>query len=73
MAPIVQLPEIPEAERTPLVSTLLALIERLAEEVQEQDEEIRQLEDEIAILKGEKKRPKFKPSKLDQKAGKDPN
>ena len=61
------LPDIPEHDQTPLVKTLLAFIEQLAEQVQQQAEEITLLKDEINILKGEKKRPIFKPSKLDKK------
>lgn len=61
------LPDIPEQDQTPLVKTLLAFIEQLAEQVQQQAEEIALLKDEINILKGEKKRPTFKPSKLDKK------
>ncbi len=45
------------------------MIEALVQEVQRQEEQIGQLKDEIAVLKGEKKRPRFKPSKLDEKAG----
>jgi hypothetical protein len=60
-----QIPEIPEAAQTPVVKTLLALLEQFAERIQEQDEEIVRLKDEINILKGEKKRPIFKGSKLD--------
>ncbi len=71
MAKEIKLPDIPEEERTPLVEGLLEIIEQLAERVQRQDEEIAQLKDEIAVLKGEKKRPKFKPSKLDKESGKD--
>ena len=67
----IKLPNIPEEEQTPLVKGLLAIIEQLSERVQRQEEEIGHLKDEIAVLKGEKKRPRFKPSKLDQKAGKD--
>ena len=67
----IQLPDISEEERTPLVETLLGIIERLARKVQLQEEEIQRLKDEVAEAKGEKKRPKFKPSKLDQKAGKE--
>lgn len=70
MPPRIQLPSIPEAERSPLVAELLAVIERLAQENARQAELIQQLRDEIAVLKGEKGRPKFKPSKLDQEAGK---
>ena len=64
------LPEIPEEENTPLVQTLVGIIELLADKVQKQDEEITLLKDEIRVLKGEKKRPKFKPSKMDEQAGK---
>jgi len=60
------LPDIPEQDQTPIVKTLLALLEQFAERVQQQDEEIAQLKDEINILKGEKKRPVFKGSKLDK-------
>lgn len=56
------LPEIPDSERSPLVEGLLGIIESLAETVQRQDEQISCLKDEIAILKGEKVRPKFKSS-----------
>ena len=71
MKPI-QLPDIPANEQTPLVKTLVEIIETLAERVQQQGEMIGQLKDEIAVLKGEKKRPIFKPSKMDEQAGKDP-
>ncbi len=60
------LPEIPEAERTSLVESLLARIEQLLEEQRRQAELIGQLRDEIAVLKGEKARPKFKPSGMEQ-------
>ena len=66
-----KLPPIPDSERTPLVRGFLDIIEALAQEVQRQEERIGQLEDEIAILKGEKKRPRFRPSQLDEKAGKE--
>jgi hypothetical protein len=65
-----ELPPIPESERAPLVRGLLGMIETLVQEVQRQEEQIGQLKDEIAVLKGEKKRPRFKPSKLEEKAGK---
>jgi hypothetical protein len=64
------IPTIPEAERTPLVTMLLGLIEALAERVQKQEEEIALLEDEVRVLKGEKKRPRFKPSKMDEETDK---
>jgi transposase IS66 family protein len=69
--PRFSIPPIPEAERTPLVTLLLGLIEDLAERVQKQDEEIAQLKDEVRVLKGQKKRPQFKPSKMDEQTDKD--
>jgi hypothetical protein len=62
------MPPIPEAERTPLVIALLGVIEGLAERVQKQEEEIALLKDEIRILKGGKKRPHFKPSKMHEQS-----
>ena len=61
----IQLPDIPDAERTPVVEQLVALIERLAEETHRQAETIQQLRDEIAVLKGEKAKPTFKPSGME--------
>jgi hypothetical protein len=66
----IELPPIPPEEETPLVKMLVAIIERLMEENQRQAETIQQMRDEIAVLKGEKGKPKFKSSKMDQKAGK---
>ena len=43
MKPRFSIPPIPEAERTPLVTVLLGLIEGLAERVQKQEEEIAHL------------------------------
>ena len=71
MSKPVQLPDIPEAAQTPLVKELLGIIAQLAEKVRQHEETIAQLQDEIAVLKGEKKRPQFKPSQLDKKAGQD--
>jgi hypothetical protein len=72
MKPRFSIPTIPEAERTPLVTVLLGLIEGLAERVQKQEEEIAHLKDEVRVLKGEKKRPSFKPSKMDEETDKEP-
>jgi len=66
MKPRFSIPSIPEAERTPLVKVLLGVIEGLSEVVQKQAERIELLEEEIRILKGQKKRPHFKPSKMDE-------
>ena len=65
----IELPDIPEVERTPLVDTLLGLLEALVQENSRQSETIQQLRDEIAILKGEKAKPKFKPSGMNENAG----
>ena len=65
----INLPDIPESEQTPLVKSLFGIIEQLCETVNTQKEEIQILKDEVQVLKGEKKRPKFKPSKLDASTG----
>ena len=68
-----KLPNIPDSEQTPTVKALLGLLEECIELIQKQSEEIQQLKDEIRVLKDEKKRPTFKPSKLEKetdKAGK---
>jgi cell division septum initiation protein DivIVA len=61
-----QLPSIAEAQRTPLVEQLLEQIEQLLEENHRQAERIQQLRDEIAVLKGQRAKPKFKPSGMDR-------
>lgn len=61
------IPHVPEQEQTPLVKSLLGLIEQLVLQNQQQAEDIQRLNDEINLLKGEKKRPVFKGSKLDKK------
>ena len=54
-----KIPHIPEEERTPLVLALLEIIQVLLEQNQE-------LKDEIARLKGQKPKPKIKPSVLEK-------
>jgi hypothetical protein len=61
MSSIPKIPQIPEDQRTPLVTSLLEIIQLLVESNQA-------LKDEIAILKGEKPRPRIKPSKLEKKS-----
>ena len=61
---IPKIPNIPEEERTPLVVGLLEVI-------QLQREHIQALKDEIARLKGQKPKPKIKPSKLEEDSDKD--
>jgi Transposase IS66 family len=55
----IELPEIPEDQRTPLVLRLLDIISTIAQHTQ-------QLEDEVARLKGLPPRPKIAPSTLEQ-------
>ena len=60
----IELPEIPPEDRTPLVEALLGLARQLADRVAELESANRELRDEIAILKGQKPRPKISPSIL---------
>jgi len=60
-----RLPSVAESQRTPLVEQLLGQIEQLLEENRRQAEQIQQLRDEIAVLKGQKAKPTFKPSGMD--------
>jgi hypothetical protein len=60
-----EVPDIPAAERTPLVETLLGIIRVLQDRVQHLEETVQQLRDEIALLKGQKPRPDIKPSILE--------
>ena len=59
MTSIPKIPQISEEERTPLVSALLEIILI-------QQEQIQELRDEIARLKGQKPKPKIKPSTLEK-------
>jgi len=61
-----KLPTISEAERTSLVEALLLIIEQQAQAIQKLEEDAQHLRDEVAVLKKQKKRPTFKPSKLDK-------
>ncbi|WP_291322555.1 transposase [Desulfonatronospira sp.] len=64
---LMDLPEIPEDQRTPLSDHLLEIIFAHKEHIQLQNEIIQGLKDEIARLKGEKPKPKIKPSNLGKK------
>jgi hypothetical protein len=71
----ISLPEIPEAERTPLVRQLLDIISLQQERIQQLEERVHQLDDEIARLKGLKARPRIAPSSLETppRPPRDPN
>jgi Transposase IS66 family len=60
------LPEIEPEQRTPLVEVLLALICAQQDRIVKLEETVQQLRDEIAILKGQKARPKIAPSQLEK-------
>ena len=66
------LPPIPDAERTPLVAALLAIIDAQHQRIQLLEETVQQLRDEIAILKGQKPRPTITPSRLETPPPKPP-
>src|SRR5436190_1822431 len=68
----IELPPIPEAERTPLVEALLGIIDAQQQRLQELEETVGKLRDEIALLKGQKPRPKIAPSRLEAPPPKPP-
>ena len=61
----IELPPIPDAERTPLVEALLAIIDTQQQRIHQLEDTAQQLRDEIAVLKGQKPRPKIAPSRLE--------
>jgi hypothetical protein len=61
----IELPPIPDDQRTPLVEQLLALMDRLVRRVRQLEETVQQLRDEIAVLKGQKPKPTIAPSRLE--------
>ena len=61
----IQIPKIPEEEKTPLILQLLGIIEQISVSNLLQAEEIQLLKDEIARLKGQKPKPKIRPSTLE--------
>ncbi len=79
----IQLPEIPAAERTPLVMALVKIVTQQQEQIIQQQEQITQqqeqihllreqvqcLKDEVARLKGNKPKPKIPPSNLGKGIG----
>src|SRR6202158_4178359 len=63
-------PYVAESDRTPAVMKLLTWGEGLLEIIHRVQEESGHLKDEVAVLKGEKKRATFKPSRMNEDAGK---
>lgn len=63
------IPDIPEEQQTSVVKGLLALLEQAITHNQKLTEEVEHLKGEVNILKGEKKKPTFKASKLDKNRG----
>src|SRR5882724_5612412 len=61
----IEIPVIPPGERTPLVEALLAIIDAQQQRLRQLEETVQQLRDEIAVLKGQKPRPKIAPSRLE--------
>lgn len=64
--PKIEIPKIPEEEKTPVVLQLVGITEQQSVLIQLQAEEIQLLKDEIARLKGQKPKPKIRPSKLEK-------
>ncbi len=62
----IELPHIPENERTPLIDLLLSLLEQSLQQNQKLSEEINILKAEIARLNKRPGRPNIKPSKMDK-------
>lgn len=60
------MPAIAPEELTSLVKKLVAMIDALLEANQKLSTEAQQMRDEIAVLKGEKAKPKFKSSKMEE-------
>lgn len=68
----IELPLIADADRTPLVEALLAIIDTQQQRIQLLEETVGQLRDVIAILKGQKPRPTIAPSQLEAALPKPP-
>lgn len=66
MPPLTPLPPISEQEMTPLVRALVAKNEEYAGMILTLRENIQLLKDEIAVLKGQKPRPKLPPNRLEK-------
>ncbi len=67
----IQVPKIPEEEKTPIVLQLLEICEQHSVIIHQQAEIIQQLKDEIACLKNQKPKPRIRPSQLEKRADKE--
>ena len=68
LPPIPEVPPIPDQQRTPLVDTLLAIIDLQHHHLQHFADDNLRLRNEVAQLQGQTKRPKINPSTLNQPA-----
>jgi hypothetical protein len=68
----IEIPSISAAERTPLVESLLAILDAQQQRLAQLEETVQQLRDEIAVLKGQQPRPKIAPSRLETPSPKPP-
>jgi hypothetical protein len=68
----IAIPPILDAERTPLVVALVAIIDAQQQQTQQLQHTVQSLRDEIAVLKGQKPRPIIAPSRLETPPPKPP-
>jgi hypothetical protein len=66
MKPSIDFSKLPAIEKSPVVLTLIEFLEQQSSTIQQQAEIIQLLKDEIARLKGQKPKPKIRPSKLEK-------
>ena len=66
MKPPIDFSKLSEIEKSPTVATLIGVVEQQFATIQQQTELIQLLRDEVARLKGQKPKPKIKPSKLEK-------
>ena len=70
LPPVLQVPDVPESEKTPLVAALLELIAVFQQRDAMLQEQVEALKQEIARLKGHSAKPKIRPSTLEGKGAK---
>ena len=62
----IQIPHIPESERTPVIDMLLKVLERQQVVIEKLEKKCDELTSEIKRLKKHKQKPKIRPSKMDK-------